>query len=967
MAFARKLAVLFVFALGAFAPASQAAPYVAMSVTPATIDVGGTSRVQLYIYDSYGGPTSIVGATISGFNYPANLVNAAVPNVTTNTCTGTITANPGAGSLSATGVNIPAFFACIIEFDVTSAVPALYAMTFPAGAFNGNTGANPTDTITSLAVTPPLIVTTTADSGPGSLRQVLTDANAICATDPNIRFNIAPNIPPLVISPLTDLPRITCPGTTIDATTQSGWAANTATNGTNNATIPVHISGGSCTGCSDGLYFSIYGAMKGLAVYGFPTSAVTAWDSITIQGSYLGVRPGSLSMSGGTFGALIAGGSAQIGGPAAADANVITGNTFGVQIESRWSFIEGNLIGGDPNGGPELGNRQTGVLLVAASYATSIRHNFIRYNGAAGIGVENGSNRNVFSMNASFANAGPGIDLKNDGPTPNGGAAYPFNYPVITSVRHVGADTVIDGYVKSVGGPADVELYHNSVRPPPTITEGEKFIGGTRVNLDGTGYGTFNVTVPGFLADNVSAADTIDTCGDGCVASSEYSPPFGGAPTATITPKLLAFNPRGISSTSPPQTATLTNDGPGPLTIGSAAVRGDFAFTTNCPASIANGASCTFDVTFTPLAAGGRTGDLTINTDAVGSPHVVTLTGTGETNPVPEIILVPGTLEFAPQRVGTESALQFPTVLNVGAAPLVFGAIAASGDFSVFLDFTSALGPCISELAPGASCEIGVLFRPGATGVREGAITIESNAPGPAATLRLVGTGVATAPPRMLSVPASLAFDGQRVGTASPGLAVTITNNSATVVSITDLSASGDFSVSDTCTTIPARGSCSPLVTFLPRAQGERSGTLTIRALSEELPYLVPLRGLGLFNSLPELAASLSQAGFGNTFVGSASRVTFDLRNMGEVPVVIESIAPVGEFFVSHSCGTIAVLGTCTVTVYFVPHTVGRQVGSLVVLSNAERSPLRIDLSGIGCAIPSVSMSRFGALLCGAP
>jgi YVTN family beta-propeller protein/parallel beta-helix repeat protein len=438
-------------------------------------------------------------------------------------------------------------------------------------------------------------------------------------------------------------------------------------------------------------------------------------------------------------------------------------------------------------------------------------------------------------------------------------------------------------------------------------------------------------------------------------------------PHVTVTPKSLVFPARTVLTTSSPQTVTFTNPGPASVAIGGASITGDFAFTTSCGAVVPAEDGCTFQVTFTPLDVGSRTGTLTINSDAASSPDVISLAGSGLTTPVPAVALIPGTLDFAPQILGSTSAMQFATVSNDGSAPLVFGPITASGDYILALDFVSARGPCVTDLAPGASCEIGVAFHPTAAGLREGAITINTNAPDPVATVRLVGTGLFTAPPRMLSVPASLAFDPQRVGTTSAGRSVRITNNFTTPATITELSVTGDFSVSDTCTTIPARGSCSPLVTFQPRAVGERTGTLTIRALSEVSPYVVQLRGVGEVNPLPALMASISQAGFGNAFVGAAAQITFELRNIGQVPVVIDSIAPLGDFLASHACTTIPALGTCPVTIYFVPNGVGRRAGSLAIRSNAEGSPLRIDLSGTGCMIPSVSRSRFGGLLCGAP
>src|SRR5260370_282145 len=106
-------------------------------------------------------------------------------------------------------------------------------------------------------------------------------------------------------------------------------------------------------------------------------------------------------------------------------------------------------------------------------------------------------------------------------------------------------------------------------------------------------------------------------------------------PAVGLAPTSLTFGNQQLSTTSPAQTVTLTNTGTGPLTIISIATSGDFAKTSACPispATLAAGANCVISVTFTPTAAGARTGTLTITDNAAGNPHTVTLTGTG-TNP----------------------------------------------------------------------------------------------------------------------------------------------------------------------------------------------------------------------------------------------------------------------------------------------------------------------------------------------
>jgi len=103
-------------------------------------------------------------------------------------------------------------------------------------------------------------------------------------------------------------------------------------------------------------------------------------------------------------------------------------------------------------------------------------------------------------------------------------------------------------------------------------------------------------------------------------------------PTASVSPTSLTFVDRPVGSTSPGQAVTLSNTSTAALTIASIATSGDFARTSNCPinpATLAAGANCTIDVTFTPAVTGARTGALTITSNASNSPHTVNLAGNG--------------------------------------------------------------------------------------------------------------------------------------------------------------------------------------------------------------------------------------------------------------------------------------------------------------------------------------------------
>jgi len=101
-------------------------------------------------------------------------------------------------------------------------------------------------------------------------------------------------------------------------------------------------------------------------------------------------------------------------------------------------------------------------------------------------------------------------------------------------------------------------------------------------------------------------------------------------PPVTLNPSSLTFGNRPQGSTSPAQSSTITNSSGAPLTINGISISGDFAQTNTCgtlPATFAPGSGCSVSVTFTPTASGTRTGSVTIDDSATGSPHQLRLTG----------------------------------------------------------------------------------------------------------------------------------------------------------------------------------------------------------------------------------------------------------------------------------------------------------------------------------------------------
>jgi hypothetical protein len=94
-------------------------------------------------------------------------------------------------------------------------------------------------------------------------------------------------------------------------------------------------------------------------------------------------------------------------------------------------------------------------------------------------------------------------------------------------------------------------------------------------------------------------------------------PPFNILSTSTSS---VDFGLVNLNAQSPAQTVTLTNPGPDPAPISSVYATGGFAETSNCPATLAVGASCTVTVTVTPTAVQQYLGHLVFDANPLNNP-----------------------------------------------------------------------------------------------------------------------------------------------------------------------------------------------------------------------------------------------------------------------------------------------------------------------------------------------------------
>src|SRR6266852_6135837 len=348
------------------------------------------------------------------------------------------------------------------------------------------------------------------------------------------------------------------------------------------------------------------------------------------------------------------------------------------------------------------------------------------------------------------------------------------------------------------------------------------------------------------------------------------------APGFSLSSFSLSFQDEGIGGTTPSQQITLANTGSATLTaITSIVPSGDFAETNTCGSnSLAGGAACAINVTFTPTAAGVRTGTITITDSAASSPQKVTLTGNGVAGLAATVS--PTSLSFGNQTQGTTSAAQSVTLTNTGSATLTINGFSLGGANPS--DFTLSSANCkqSQSLAVGSSCAFAIVFAPLAVGNLSATLQILDNSAQSPRNVPLTGVGLA--PPTVALSPTSLNFAAQIVGSTSSGQSVTLTTSGSGTLAISSISASiGDFKPSNNCGVSVAGGaSCTITVTFNPIAPGNRTGMLVIASNAANGTQMVPLSGLGIDFSISPAAGSPNSA-----TVTSGQSATYTLSAAG--------------------------------------------------------------------------------------
>ncbi len=220
-------------------------------------------------------------------------------------------------------------------------------------------------------------VTNTNDSGSGSLRQAIVDANNTPGTD-TITFNIGNGYQ--TIKPLQRLPTLTSP-VVIDGTTQPGFsgAPLIELDGSNQADgNGLSIDGGDST-------------VRGLVINRFHFNGISIGSKggNRVEGCYIGTDvTGTVARPNGSIGISISSSNNIIGGATMAARNVISGNNgIGVDV-SRFcctgnsspitqNLIQGNYIGVNAAGNTAIPNTREGIRISSVNANVPVTGNIV--------------------------------------------------------------------------------------------------------------------------------------------------------------------------------------------------------------------------------------------------------------------------------------------------------------------------------------------------------------------------------------------------------------------------------------------------------------------------------------------------------------------------------------------------------------------------------------------------------------
>ena len=638
-----------------------AAPSVSANPTSAdfgNVNVGSSSAQQVITLTNSG------SANATSMTYPA----APTHFTYTKTCGATI--NAGAS--------------CTITFTFSPTAAGTFTPTYTITG-SGSTsvpialsGTGVAASAPNVSASPSSLAFGTVAVGSTSGSQTITVSNTGTAAATNMSYPLAP-------------PKFnkggTCAGATLNAgascTVTFTYSPTSAT--TDNptytitgggATMPISLSG---TGMAP-QPASLQAAPTSLSFGNVTLGSASAPQSITISNSGGSSAAGvaitnsnaaRFTVSGNTCGATIAaGGSCSLNvsySPSAAttdNANLTINYQGGtpvlVAISGTGTSAPAPSLGASP-GSLAFGNVTAGTTSAAKA-----------------VTVSNTGSAQASGISFASSNAAEFVVSGNTcGATLNAGATCTLNVAYAPSAAGADSATLTISYtggsnvVVALSGTGTAAATPNLSASPPLAAFGNVNVGQTSAATAITINNTGGAQATGIALSNSNGAEfpvSGNTCGTtlsagaSCTLNVAYAPSAAGADSATLTINYagggaisISLTGTGVGSNPPPGTGQLsmpagvtmadqtlgTSGAPHAVTlsnIGSAAVAvasiassnaGEFAVSGSTCATVAAGASCAFNITFSPSATGGRSANITVTSNGAASPQAILISGNG--------------------------------------------------------------------------------------------------------------------------------------------------------------------------------------------------------------------------------------------------------------------------------------------------------------------------------------------------
>ena len=376
-----------------------------------------------------------------------------------------------------------------------------------------------------------------------TLRAAIEEANALAGVDTitvgiptsESGFNLVP--PKWTIFPSTDL--TTTAPIILDATTQPSYAGmpRIVIDGTSNGGENLFtIQGGNSTVRGFTFHNNIGGSST-------DSIEVESGDGNTIQGNLFGVEVDGVTAVGTGYGINIKTDFNLVGGPNPGEGNVfgaLTNDAVYTYENASDNVYQGNYLGTDATGITQMGNGQAGFVFLGSASNNLVggtnpgEGNVVANHTSDGIEIQpSAGSGNAFIGNEIYNNGGLGIDLRDDGVTPNdpgdsdSGPNDLLNFPdVITAIDTAGVLDV-DFDVDLPSGTYRIEFFTNASGADASGNgEGETFESAVTIVHTGSGIESFSHSFAGSVGDVLTATSTQDLGGGAYGSTSEFNDAF---------------------------------------------------------------------------------------------------------------------------------------------------------------------------------------------------------------------------------------------------------------------------------------------------------------------------------------------------------------------------------------------------------------------------------------------------------